>query len=402
MPNLFIATPCYGALTHAAFTSSLLATKDALRDASVDHDIRLLPGDSLVPRARGVLTAKFLASGMERMLFIDGDLHWQPESVLRLIRATMHEDVPVACGIYPRKEIPARFPVNFAIDENRMLSWNHGLVEVKDAPTGFLMIRRDAFERLIAAHPERKCSFRENAPKEEEMWEYDLYPTPIDTDRRYLSEDFGFSRLWQGVGGRIWADPSIRLAHYGQHRFEGSLEEIFIPAPPARAQQIDGWMTDEELACLSGLAASAESVVEIGCWKGRSTFALLSSCRGPVYAVDHWQGSEGERRGPHREAVAGDVFAEFIQNVGHFRNLKVIREASTTAAAIAPDSDVVFIDGSHDYESVLADIRAWKPKAQKVLCGHDYQWSGVARAVAEELGAVQVVGTIWIHHVGRN
>jgi hypothetical protein len=395
--RLFIATPCYGALTHAAYTVSLLATKDALREAGVEHTIRLLPGDSLVPRARGVLTAKFMASDCTHMLFIDGDLYWKPESVLRLLAATSLPDVPVACGVYPRKEIPARFPVNFAIDEDRMLTWHDETryVEIKDAPTGFLMIRRDAIQALIDAHPERKCSFREDAPADEERWEYDLYPTPIDTDKRYLSEDFGFSRLWQGIGGRIWADTKIHLAHYGQHRFEGSISDLFIDKP-RKAQDIEGWMTDEELGFLHAAATTVGSVAEIGSWKGRSTFALLSGCAGPVYAVDHWRGSEGEREGPHAEAVTGDVYAQFRDNVGHFANLRAVMASSVAGASAVPDVDMVFIDGGHTYAEVVADIRTWRPKARRILCGHDHHMPDVARAVADELGAVSVVGSIWI------
>jgi cephalosporin hydroxylase len=51
----------------------------------------------------------------------------------------------------------------------------------------------------------------------------------------------------------------------------------------------------------------------------------------------------------------------------------------------------VFIDASHAYEDVIADIRLWAPKIRSggLLCGHDYgmeayypQW-GVTRAVDE-------------------
>lgn len=408
-PNLFIATPCYGAMTHAAYTSSLLETKDVLHLEGIGHTVRLLAGESLVPRARGVLTAQFMASECNRLLFIDGDIRWNPSAVLRLIAATVYEDVRVACGIYPRKEIPARFPVNFVIDEDGMLNRHDEcphLIEVRDAPTGFLMIRRDVIEEMMAAYPERKCRFRENAPPEEEKFEYDLFPTPIDVDQRYLSEDFGFSRLWQKLGGHIWGDMKIRLDHYGQYRFTGDIEAAVLPSVPTRPQDIDGWMSDEELGFLSAAAGMSASVAEIGCWKGRSTFAMLQACRGPVYAVDHWEGSAAERGpgGPHAEAGAlgrERMFREFRENVGHFPNLKPYMMDSLSAAQQVPDVDMVFIDGGHAYEEVLADIRAWKPRARQLLCGHDYQMAGVARAVNEELGPpAQVVGSIWVHRVG--
>ena len=34
--------------------------------------------------------------------------------------------------------------------------------------------------------------------------------------------------------------------------------------------------------------------------------------------------------------------------------------------------DMVFLDGAHDYDSVMADVTYWLPRTQKLLCGHDY------------------------------
>lgn len=232
MVKLFIATPCYGGNLTAAYAVSLLSSTQALREAGVSYTVRLLPGDSLVPRARGVLTAKFMASGYTHMLFIDADLSWSPEAIFRLLAAS--ESHRVTCGLYPRKQIPAQWPVNFVTDADRMITRDeNGYIEVKDAPTGFLMIRREAIQALMDAHPERKCQFREDPPAAEARYEYDLYPTPI-SDGWYLSEDFGFSRLWQAQAGRIWLDPEIKLAHYGMHRFEGDISTIFEAADGSR------------------------------------------------------------------------------------------------------------------------------------------------------------------------
>jgi hypothetical protein len=160
-------------------------------------------------------------------------------------------------------------------------------------------------------------------------------------------------------------------------------------------------MTMEELQWLYDRASEMSSVLEVGCWKGRSTHALLSGCKGPVYAVDHWLGSPTEREAAHAEAATKDVYAEFLTNVGHFKNLQVIRGSSVEMAARFDGKvDMVFIDGDHSVEGCLADIRAWLPKTRRLLCGHDRNQEGVPQALQESgLNWKPGPGSIWIHEI---
>ena len=169
---------------------------------------------------------------------------------------------------------------------------------------------------------------------------------------------------------------------------------------------IKGWMALVELRWLDEQAQKMDSIVEIGCWYGRSTHALLSGCRGPVYAIDHWQGSpglNGEILFACRDVKTMDVFAAFMKNVGEFKNLQPIKMASLDAVVGFQDQsvDMVFIDGSHLYAAVKADILAWLPKARKLISGHDYGhkvWGpGVAQALEEIFGTDFEIGPggIW-------
>lgn len=142
-----------------------------------------------------------------------------------------------------------------------------------------------------------------------------------------------------------------------------------------------GWMHPVELEALISLASEMDSVVEIGCLHGRSAFALLTACPGPVYCVDPWN-DEADRS-----------FPSFMGSCGHFPNLKAVRAYdSAELADEIGDVDMVFIDGSHTYEAILADIAAWLPHTRKVMCGHDYQnadggYPDVKRAVHDVFGA---------------
>lgn len=167
------------------------------------------------------------------------------------------------------------------------------------------------------------------------------------------------------------------------------------------AATIEGWMFPNELECLSSWASQHESIVEIGSWKGRSTYALCKGTAGRVWAVDTFKGSPDEPEHVERIAAAGgSTFEEFDRNTEDCPNLSSVALDSVEAAAYVPDADMVFLDGGHSYEQVLADLKAWLPKTKKLICGHDIQAPGVARAVREVLGEVERgAGSLWFKQV---
>lgn len=170
------------------------------------------------------------------------------------------------------------------------------------------------------------------------------------------------------------------------------------PTPGAGfpGDHIWGWMSNLECWWLHDTAASMGSVVEIGSLHGRSSFALLTGCEGPVYCVDPWN-DEG-----------GHCYPSFMRNCGHFPNLTPMQTLSVVAAAQLDSQgitvDMTFIDGDHAYESVISDVAAWLPLTRKLICGHDYWpgpdagYPGVAQAVDELFGERVNVGegtSIW-------
>ncbi len=127
-----------------------------------------------------------------------------------------------------------------------------------------------------------------------------------------------------------------------------------------KGNNIDGWMNDNELDWLYEKARQMDSIVEIGSWKGKSTHALLTGCRGVVFAIDHFQGSVDERDTTHKEAKNHDIYKNFYKNVGHFKNLVTMRTDSKKASSFfkAKSIDMVFIDGDHTFEGVFNDIKS--------------------------------------------
>lgn len=168
------------------------------------------------------------------------------------------------------------------------------------------------------------------------------------------------------------------------------------------APNIEGWMTFQELTWLYHTAKKYKNVLEVGSWKGRSTHALLSGCKGTVTSVDTWEGSIDQRDDTSWMAKREDIFSIFKSNVGHFENLVIHKSMSVEGAKAFPDGhfDMIFIDAGHTYQDVIDDIEAWLPKMKPdgMFCGHDYieSWMGVIAAVDEKFGKPDhVEGSIW-------
>lgn len=167
-----------------------------------------------------------------------------------------------------------------------------------------------------------------------------------------------------------------------------------------RAQEIPGWMQLAELQWLAEQAQQAQSIVEIGSWKGRSTRALGDHCRGTVYVVDDWiLPKEAQDQTNHELVVRGraDIIKEWRANLrdllASHRVVLVRGDSSTTGAKVAKRlqggaADLVFIDADHSYNGVMLDILAYEPLVRDggILAGHDYgqrSHPGVRQAVDE-------------------
>jgi predicted O-methyltransferase YrrM len=171
------------------------------------------------------------------------------------------------------------------------------------------------------------------------------------------------------------------------------------------ALPIQGWMREEALVYLASMASRSWRIAEIGAWKGRSTVGMAENTAGTVYAIDTWKGSdEWAHQSEIEQHPEGWLYEEFCTNTKHLRNVVPCKMPSLQAAEhfrqLGFTFDFIFIDASHDYGNVKADILAWKPLLAPggVFSGHDYaEWApGVVQAVKELIPSYRVVGvTIW-------
>lgn len=164
-------------------------------------------------------------------------------------------------------------------------------------------------------------------------------------------------------------------------------------------QNIQGWFTFPQL--YSNIAESCndgDTIVEVGVWKGTSVAYLAVELinRNKKVVIDCIDTFEGTPEDGHLEdpiLKEGRLYEHFIDNLKSVAEyINPIKAASLDAVNSYEDDsiDYLFIDASHDYENVKADITAWFPKVKSggIISGHDYSWGpGVRKAVDEFFNA---------------
>lgn len=223
--NVWIGTPTYGGELTTRYFWSLLQTFRRASDIGLDLQVVTIEHESLVPRARNGIAARFLADPKaSHLVFIDADIEWRADDFVRLLA----HDVDVVCGIYPKKTLPIEFALHPLTDRNGEAERDPetGRVEIDKAATGFLCIKRHVLQRMIDAGAVDKIEKAAGVPEDELAWYYDFFPVGV-RDGVYLSEDYGFSWVWRRLGGRIWADPAIVLGHVGKYVYAGDPAQLW-------------------------------------------------------------------------------------------------------------------------------------------------------------------------------
>ena len=247
--HLFVATPCFGGQVTSVFATSLLKLQQCVASLGSAMTVRFVmrPADALITRARALLVTSFLDDPQAtHLLFIDADIGFEPEQVLRLLAF----DADVSAAIYPvkrmdwdkvRRTLAADIPnpesasLNYVLELERTsrIVVRDGFARVNYAGTGFLMIRRHVLERMCAHHPELRfrSDFANAGDLADSPYRYALFDCIIDPlTGAYLSEDYSFCRRWIDMGGEIWADLHSRLSHVGPTTYYGDFSTQFEPS----------------------------------------------------------------------------------------------------------------------------------------------------------------------------
>ncbi|MDX1952574.1 MAG: class I SAM-dependent methyltransferase [Verrucomicrobiota bacterium] len=169
--------------------------------------------------------------------------------------------------------------------------------------------------------------------------------------------------------------------------------------PFERFREIDGWLTDNEALALYQTARALPSkskIVEIGSWKGKSTFCLASGLQdGVIVAIDPFDaaGEAGSKEiydGKKGDRPLLEQFKENLNLNGLLEKIDIRKGYSADFAGSISDIDFLFIDGDHSQQGCEYDYRTFGPSVKKggYLAFHDYDPKRM------ELGPTFVIETI--------
>lgn len=249
--HVHYCTPCYGGQVTEPFFRSWSKAHMTYTKYDIPYSVTTSANESLISRARCHMVAYMMANPKAtHLMFIDADINFDCLDILHMLQ----HDKDIVVGAYPKKDLNwnamsshmkanpdlpvedlknlgSNYALNFDWDYNEdgkpILKTENGLIKLKDAATGFMLIKREVIMKMIEAYPELYFNNDLNLDTEFEKWTYLFFDCMHEQEtKRYLSEDYAFCRRWQAIGGEVWLDPCISLDHVGHFTFNGNVGSL--------------------------------------------------------------------------------------------------------------------------------------------------------------------------------
>jgi hypothetical protein len=210
----------------------------------------MMNGDSLVNRARNNCANRFIKGSImdvadkdgnpvkslvkfEWMLFLDSDLMFSVDDVVRLYDLGRRMGPGIYAGVYPLKQVKPKIVFNAAKGKRPDAE---GVCEVREAGTGFMLIHRNVFEQMQEKFRDEIEYLADTGdlqnPRETR---YDFFTVGVRMDpvagwKRFLSEDWYFCQRWREIGGKVIMHTGIEAKHIGTAVYPLPPQEIIETA----------------------------------------------------------------------------------------------------------------------------------------------------------------------------
>ena len=220
-PSVFIAMPCYDSVKINSMLS-IFKLIQQLGKSGIEVGIHTMKSP-LIHQARNYLTSVFLTTQYQYMLFVDSDVEFEPEAVVRMIVAKKN----IVCTPYRVKSQEVQkeiYTVEFKNPKN-ILVLAGGLVEIEAGPTGLMLIDRKVFEKIIKNHPDLKIKNKAvPAPGASHEFYYNFFDFGF-IDGYAMGEDVSFCKLARSNDFKIYANIESPTGHHGSFAWKGKFGE---------------------------------------------------------------------------------------------------------------------------------------------------------------------------------
>lgn len=245
--SLMLGLPAYGNTTTVGFNQSLIDLTFTLKKYNIEVVFNWIGNESLIPRARNNIANAFLHSDCTHLLFVDSDLTFNAEDIIKMITYSVKEQKHLIGLPYAAKEIDwkrviaavqkgitaeelphlvARIVANWDVNN---LEFDGGQpAQVNHLGTGLMLISKTVVEQLASAHPEWRYQLMSNEKDHTgRTTAYDFFGIgPDENSGEYMSEDYSFCNAWSALGGKIWICPWAITHHMGSYHYECNIPAI--------------------------------------------------------------------------------------------------------------------------------------------------------------------------------
>jgi hypothetical protein len=176
------------------------------------YAVRRLYGHMAIDQARSRLATEALRDGFEELMWVDADMAFDPEAVDQL----RGHGLPLVCAIYPKKGVRALACELLPGTDRVVFGQAGGLLQLGYAGLGFLLTRREVYDRMQQQFGLPRCNEQFGSP----LVPYFLpMVIPHGGGHWCLAEDYAFCHRARESGYTIMADTSIRLWHVGSYGY---------------------------------------------------------------------------------------------------------------------------------------------------------------------------------------
>jgi hypothetical protein len=214
--RVMFATPSLDHRVCLEFMQSYAQTMWLLAEHGIEMSHSYVGGDQFIAKARNLLVTRFLRNPHPTdLFFLDDDVGWEPEAVLRLLR----RPEAIVCGAYPQKCEATHYPVTLDGTSDGVLSPPiDGLYRANLAPTGFMRIKRHVLEDMA-----RGCAqYVHRTPGGEDELHHAIFECGVHhASREFWGEDYYFCLKARELGHDVWIDPNIHFTHRGNRVWKG-------------------------------------------------------------------------------------------------------------------------------------------------------------------------------------